>query len=219
MLLAQVQVTQKEEFVSLISILVKGGWLMLPMAILAVLAVYVFIERFLTIKKAGQIDVDFMSNIKDYMFNGNIESAKNLCRNSDTPIARMIDKGVARHGKPADQITAAIENVGKLEVYKLEKKLSFLATVSGAAPMLGFLGTVIGMIKAFFELANAGNNIDPTLLAGGIYEALVTTAVGLFIGIGSYIGYNYLVSSVDKVVFIMENTSLEFIDSVENKIG
>ena len=211
------QVEQTEEVVSIVSILFKGGWLMIPMLTLAVLAVYVFIEKLMTIKNAGKIDPEFMMNIKDYMFNGNIESAKNLCRNTEAPIARMIDKGVQKVDKSSDEITTAIENVGKIEVYKLEKRLAFLATVSGAAPMLGFLGTVIGMIRAFFELANAGNNIDPGLLAGGIYEALVTTAVGLFIGIGSYIAYNYLVALVDKAVFLMENTSLEFIDSLPEK--
>jgi len=215
MILPQVQ--QTEEIVSIVSILFKGGWLMIPMILLAIMAVYVFVEKMMTIKKAGKIDPEFMLNIKDFMFNGNIESAKNLCRNTDSPIARMIDKGVQKSGKSPDEITSAIENVGKLEVYKLEKRLGFLATVSGAAPMLGFLGTVIGMIKAFFELANAGNNIDPSLLAGGIYEALVTTAVGLFIGIGSYIAYNYLVAIVEKVVFMMENTSLDFIDSLPEK--
>lgn len=215
MILPQVQ--QTEEIVSIVSILFKGGWLMIPMILLAIMAVYVFVEKMMTIKKAGKIDPEFMLNIKDFMFNGNIESAKNLCRNTDSPIARMIDKGVQKSGKSPDEITSAIENVGKLEVYKLEKRLGFLATVSGAAPMLGFLGTVIGMIKAFFELANAGNNIDPSLLAGGIYEALVTTAVGLFIGIGSYIAYNYLVAIVEKAVFMMENTSLDFIDSLPEK--
>lgn len=208
---------QTEEMVSFFSIILKGGWLMIPMAILAILAVYVFVEKLLTIKKAGKVDNEFMMNIKDHMFNGNIESAKDLCRNTNSPIARMVEKGVQKKDKSKEEINASIENVGKLEVYKLEKRLPFLATVSGAAPMIGFLGTVIGMIRAFFNMANAGNNIDPTVLAEGIYEALVTTAVGLLIGISAYIAYNYLVALVDKVVFTMENSTIEFIDSIPEK--
>jgi biopolymer transport protein ExbB len=208
---------QTEEMVSFFSIILKGGWLMIPMAILAILAVYVFVEKLLTIKKAGKVDNEFMMNLKDHMFNGNIESAKDLCRNTNSPIARMVEKGVQKKDKSKEEINASIENVGKLEVYKLEKRLPFLATVSGAAPMIGFLGTVIGMIRAFFNMANAGNNIDPTVLAEGIYEALVTTAVGLLSGISAYIAYNYLVALVDKVVFTMENSTIEFIDSIPEK--
>lgn len=156
-----------------------------------------------------------MNKIRDLVVNGNIEGARTLCKNHDTPTARMIEKGISRIGRPLNDISASIENVGSLEVFKLEKNLATIATISGAAPMLGFLGTVIGMIRAFYNLSTSGNNIDPSLLAGGIYEAMVTTASGLAIGILAYIGYNYLSTLVGKVVFKMEGTTLEFIDLLQ----
>lgn len=201
--------------ISLLQILLKGGIFLIPIIILSFVAIYIFVERYLSIRKASQTESDFMDNIRDYVSNGNIEAAKELCRQNDTPISRMIEKGLMRIGKPLKGIEVAIENVGKLEVYKLEKGLSTLATISGAAPMLGFLGTVTGMIRAFFNLANAGNNIDVGLLSGGIYEALITTAVGLAVGIIAYIGYNLLVTMVDKAVHKMEATSVEFVDLLQ----
>lgn len=204
-----------EESLSLIGLLFKGGWIMIPILILAVLAVYIFVERYLTIKKAAEIDREFMDKIKDMVANENIEGARNICQNHDSPIARMMDKGIARIGRPFNDIKVAIENVGNLEVFKLEKNLATLATISGAAPMLGFLGTVAGMIKAFFNLAQAGESVSPAMLAGGIYEALVTTAFGLAVGIVAYIGYNYLTTMVEKVIFKMEANTVEFMDLLQ----
>ncbi len=201
--------------ITLIEILIKGGWILVPLFILSLVAIYIFVERFLTIQKAAKIEKNFMANIRDHVTGGNIEAAKTLCNSADTPIARMIEKGIIRIGKPLKNIEVSIENVGKLEIFRLEKNLATLATISGAAPMIGFLGTVTGMIKAFFNLANAGDNIDVGLLSGGIYEALITTAVGLAIGIVAYVGYNYLVAQVEKVVHRMEATSVEFIDLLQ----
>ncbi|TVR77060.1 MAG: MotA/TolQ/ExbB proton channel family protein [Chitinophagaceae bacterium] len=214
-LLQIVEETQGEETMSLLSLLFKGGLLLIPILILSIIAVYIFIERYLTIKKASNIEADFMSKIKDYVVNGNIESALELCRNTPTPVARMIEKGIIRIGKPLKNIEVAIENIGKLEIYKLERGLSVLATIAGAAPMLGFLGTVVGMIRAFFNLASEGANIDVGLLAGGIYEALITTAVGLAVGIIAFIAYNSLITMIDKVIHRMEATSVEFIDLLQ----
>lgn len=217
-LLLQIQKDAAEQgtkSISLFQILMKGGVFLIPILILSFVAIYIFVERYLTIRKASQTDPDFMDHIRDYVSNGNIEAAKELCRQNDTPIARMIEKGLMRIGKPLKGIEVAIENVGKLEVYKLEKGLSTIATISGAAPMLGFLGTVTGMIRAFFNLSKAGNNIDVGLLSGGIYEALITTAVGLAVGIIAYIGYNILVTMVDKAVHKMEATSVEFVDLLQ----
>jgi biopolymer transport protein ExbB len=207
-----------EEKISLLSLLLKGGYFMIPIGALLAIAIYITIERFLTISKAGRVDKDFMRNIKDYVVNGKIAAARDLCQKNDTPAARMIDKGISRIGKPLDNIQVAIENVGKLEVFRLEKGLATLATISGAGPMIGFLGTVTGMINAFFEMANAGQNIDVSLLAGGIYEALITTVGGLIVGIVAFIAYNQLVSMVDKVVNKMEATSIEFIDLLQEPV-
>ncbi|MCH8904764.1 MAG: MotA/TolQ/ExbB proton channel family protein [Bacteroidetes bacterium] len=205
------------EFTSIFSLMLKGGWLMIPIILLAVIAVYILIERYLAIKRASKIDPHFMENIKDYVYTGNIEAAKTLCKNSDTPTARMLEKGIIHIGKPLKHIDAAIDNVGKLEIYKMEKNVSTLATIAGAAPMLGFLGTVTGMIRAFYNIAHAGNNIDPGLLAGGIYEALVTTATGLLVGILAFIGYNFIVSLTDNVVHKMEANTIDFIDLLQDK--
>lgn len=203
------------EKTTILEILLKGGVFLIPIILLSILAVYIFIERYLTIKKASKIESDFMPNIKDFVVSGNIAAAKSLCKQSSSPIARMIEKGIIRIGKPLKNIEVAIENVGRLELFKLEKGLSILATISGAAPMLGFLGTVTGMIRAFYNMANAGNNVDIELLSGGIYEALITTAVGLAVGILAFIGYNLLVSMVEKVVHQMEATSIEFVDLLQ----
>ncbi len=209
------EVISTVEKTSLLSLIMKGGVLLIPLVILSILAVYIFIERYLTIKKATEIDNNFMNNIRDHVTGGNINAAKDLCKNTDSPIARMIEKGLLRLGKPLKNINVAIENVGKLEIYKLEKSLATLATISGAAPMIGFLGTVLGMIRAFFNMSKAGHNIDPSQLAGGIYEAMITTAAGLTVGILAYIAYNLLVAMVEKVVFKMEATSVEFVDLLQ----
>ena len=191
------------------------GWVIFfTLFILCIIAVYIFVERYFTIKRAGQIDESFMNNIRASVSSGRIEAAVALCKNTDSPLARMVEKGLQRIGKPLRDIDAAIENVGNLELFKLEKNLSTMATISGAAPMLGFFGTVTGMIQAFYEMSTA-ENVTPTLLAGGIYQALMTTAFGLFIGIIAFLAYNTLVANVEKVVFKMEKTTVEFMDLLQ----
>ena len=185
--------------------------------VLSVIALYIFIERYLTIGRASKIDQNFINNIRVSVQSGNIEGAKTLCRNSDSPVARMVEKGILRIGKPLDDIDAAIENVGNLEIFKLEKNLSTLASIAGAAPMLGFLGTVTGMIIAFYKMASE-QNVTPDVLAGGIYQALITTAFGLAIGIMAFVGYNLLVAKVDKVVYNMEQTTVEFMDLLQEPL-
>ncbi len=190
----------------------KGGWIMLVLAVFSVIAVYIFIERFLIIKKASTEENNFMNNIRDFIHNGQIEPAMTLCKSNTSPIARMIEKGISRIGKPLNDINAAIENVGKLEVSRLEKNIATLATIAGAGPMIGFLGTVIGMIVAFYDMSMAGNNIDIALLSNGIYQAMVTTVAGLIVGIVAYICYNILVARIEKLVYKLEARATEFMD-------
>ena len=190
-----------------------GGPIMVILGIMLALAVYIFIERLITINKASKEDKSFMNRIKDYILDGKIDSAQKLCRDADSPASRMIEKGISRLGRPMNDVQVAIENVGNLEVAKLEKGLTVMATISGGAPMLGFLGTVTGMVRAFYEMANAGSgNIDITLLSGGIYEAMITTVGGLIVGIIAMFAYNYLVMLVDRVVNKMESRTMEFMD-------
>jgi biopolymer transport protein ExbB len=196
----------------------KGGWIMIPIAILSVLAVYIFVERFFAIRKASMIDANFMNRVKDYIYDGKIDSALSLCQASDMPLARMIEKGIQRIGRPLNDIHAAIENVGRLEVSKLEKGLPALASAAGGAPMLGFLGTVTGMIRAFYNMSMAGNNLDIQLLSSGIYEAMVTTVAGLIVGIMGYFGYNILVASVEKLVNRLEAQTTEFMDLLNEPV-
>lgn len=203
---------QGEISMSLLDLAMKGGWILAVLAILSFIAVYIFIERFLAISKSSKEEKNFMNNIRDFIHDGRIDSALSLCRNNDSPIARMVEKGIARIGKPLNDINAAIENVGKLEVSRLEKNIAGLATISGAGPMLGFLGTVIGMIRAFYDMSMAGNNIDIALLSTGIYQAMVTTVAGLIVGIIAYVCYNILVSKVEKLVFKLEARASEFMD-------
>jgi len=182
--------------------------------LLSIMAVYIFLERWATIKKADRIDETFLNNVKTSVLAGNLEGAKAICKNTDSPYARMVEKGILRIGKPLRDINASIENVGNLEVFKLEKNLSTLASIAGAAPMIGFFGTVTGMIMAFYKMSSE-DNVTPTVLAGGIYQALFTTAGGLFVGILAFIGYNILVANVGKVVFKMERTATEFMDLLQ----
>lgn len=191
---------------------VKGGWIMIVLGVFSVIAIYIFIERFLAINKSSKEEKNFMNNIRDFIHDGRIDSAVVLCKNNDTPIARMIEKGLSRIGRPLSDINTAIENIGKLEVSRLEKNIAGLATISGTAPMLGFLGTVIGMVKAFYDMSMAGNNIDIQLLSTGIYQAMVTTVGGLVVGIIAYICYNILVARIEKLVFLLEATATEFMD-------
>lgn len=190
----------------------EGGWIMVVLAIFSIIAVYIFSERFITINKASKRDDNFMNLIRNFMIEGKLNEAKDLCKQTDTPISRMIEKGISRIGKPLNDIQTAIENVGNLEVSKLEKGVALIGMISGAAPMLGFLGTVTGMIRAFYDMSMAGNNIDIELLSAGIYEAMVTTVGGLFVGILAYIFYNIIVSKIDKVVNLLESKSIEFMD-------
>lgn len=190
-----------------------GGMLIMGVLfILSVIAVYIFIERFNAIKKANKVDGNFINNIKDHVTNGRLDAARALCNSHDTPVARMIEKGISRIGKPLKDISSAIENTGKLEISRLEKNLASLATIAGAAPMIGFLGTVIGMILAFHDMAAAGGQINIEMLAEGIYTAMTTTVGGLAVGIVAYVGYNLLVSRVDKVVYKLEANAVEFLD-------
>ncbi len=201
-----------EETLNFFTLALKGGIVMIPLVILSIVAIYIFIERYMAISKASKEEYNFMNNIRDFIHEGRIDSAKSLCKNNQSPLARMIAKGITRIGRPLNDINAAIENVGKLEVAKLEKNIAFLSTVAGAAPMIGFLGTVMGMVRAFYNMAMAGNNIDISLLAGGIYEAMVTTITGLIVGIIGYICYNILVSRIEKVIFMLEARATEFMD-------
>lgn len=191
---------------------IAGQGIMLSIFILSVIAVYIFIERFFSIMNANKEDVNFMNNIKEYIHNGKLDAAKALCQSTQTPIARMIEKGISRIGRPLNDIAAAIENVGNLETFKLEKNVATLATIAGAAPMLGFLGTVVGMIMAFHKMASAGGQIDVEMLSEGIYTAMTTTVAGLVVGIMAYIGYNMLVANIQKVIFKMEARTTEFLD-------
>ncbi len=190
----------------------KGGWIMIPILLLSVVAVYIFFDRYFAIKKAGKFDPGLLEKVKVYITTGKIDAAVALCRSNANPASRMLEKGISRIGRPLTDVNAAIENVGNLEISKLEKGLPVLASVAGGAPMIGFLGTVIGMIQAFYDMSNAGNNIDVTLLSTGIYQAMVTTVAGLVVGIIAYFAYNILVSNVEKVVFKMEATTSEFMD-------
>ena len=191
---------------------VKGGWVMIVLALLSVICVYIFVERLAVIKKASKVDPAFMERIRDYVKTDELKSAINYCRVINTPASNMIEKGLERLDRPAAEVQAALENAGNLEVAKLEKGLSIMATISSGAPMIGFLGTVLGMVKAFWEMANAGNNIDLTLLSSGIYEAMIPTVGGLIVGIIAMFAYNYLVSRVGDVTNTLEAQTLSFMD-------
>ncbi len=200
------------EKMSLLKMAVAGGWLMIVLLILSIIAIYILGNRWWAIRKASKISPDFMKDIHEMIHEGKIKAAVAMCRNTDSPIARLIEKGVERIGRPLNDIQAAVENMGNVEVARLEKGLPMLATIAGGAPMIGFLGTVIGMIQAFFNMSQAGSNIDITLLSGGIYTAMVTTVGGLFVGIIAYFGYNYLTSKISDLVFKMESNTIEFMD-------
>lgn len=201
-----------EAEINVIDLAFKGGWIMVVLLLLSLMAGYIFIQRLLVIRRAGKEDQNFMNRIKDYIHEGKVDSALNLRRSTNTPSARMIEKGISRLGRPMNDVLVAIENVGNLEIAKLEKGFPLIATTAAGAPMLGFLGTVTGMVRAFFDMANAGTNVDVSLLSGGIYEALVTTVGGLVVGIITLFAYNYLVSQVDNVVNKMEARTMEFMD-------
>ena len=187
-------------------------WIMIPLFIMFALAIYIFVERWLTLTQASKEERNFMNNIKVFIHDGKIDSAVALCRGNDTPLARMIEKGLSRIGKPLEDISTAIENTGKLEIQKMEKHVSILGTISGAGPMLGFLGTVVGMVIAFHDMEANPNNLDISVLASGIYTAMMTTVVGLIVGIIGYICYNIIVSKISNVVYVLEAKATEFMD-------
>ncbi len=209
-------VVPEEKTLSIMELILSGGIggniIMATLLVLSIFAVYIIIERYLYIKKASKEDNNFMNQIKDYIHDGKIDAAKSLCQSNGSPVAKMIEKGVSRIGKPLNDIGTAVETTGKLELNKMEKNLPTLATISGAAPMIGFLGTVIGMILVFHRMSSAGGSIDVEMLSGGIYTAMVTTVAGLVVGIIAYIGYNMLVARVEKIVFVMEARTMEFLD-------
>jgi biopolymer transport protein ExbB len=203
---------------TLLDLAIKGGWVMIPIILLSFVAAYIFIERYYVIRNATKEDMNFMNRIKDYIHDGKIDAAMALCKSTDSPSARMVEKGISRLGRPLQDISTAIENVGKLEISKLEKGFPTLATITGAEPMLGFLGTVIGMVQSFYAMSQAGNNIEVSLLSDGIYTALITTVAGLIVGIIGYFAYNTLVVRVEKVVFNLEATLTEFMDILNEPV-
>lgn len=201
--------------VNLFDLLLKGGYVMIPLLLLSAAAIAIFVERILTIKKSAKTPTGLLNQVKSLVSDGKIDQARMMCSQNETPIAKMLEKGISRIGSPLKNIEVSIENVGKIEIYRLEKNLSLLATISGAAPMIGFLGTVTGMIQAFIAIAQEEGSVSPKLLSEGIYEAMITTAVGLSVGIIAYLGYNYLVTQVQKLIHKMEYTSVEFIDLLQ----
>ena len=196
----------------------KGGWLMWVLLLLGGATIFIFVERFLAIRKASVMDMNFMNRIRDYISDGKIKSAVDLCRKTNTPIARMVEKGIERLGRPMADVQNAIENVANLEVSKLENGLPFLATIAGGAPMIGFLGTVLGMVRTFLDMSAAGGTVDMALLSGGMSVAMVTTVGGLIVGIPAYFGYNYLVARIEKLVFRMEANSIAFMDILNQPV-
>ncbi|MFT4754227.1 MAG: biopolymer transport protein ExbB [Salibacteraceae bacterium] len=210
------EVVPAEETLSIMSLLIGGGWyIMIPLGILSIVAVYIFIERYLSVARVVKGDTSFMERVKDSVMKGEIQSARQICKEVNNPYSRMIEKGLMRVGKPMADIGIAIENEGKLEITKLEQSLSMEATIAGAAPMIGFLGTVIGMMSAFHEMNTNGNAVELNQLAGGIMQAMVTTAAGLVIGIIAYLSYNILVGRIDKVAYKMDELSVRFIDMLQ----
>jgi len=201
-----------EAQMNVIDLAIKGGWIMVVLLILSLIATFVFIERLMVIRQAGKSDESFMSRIKDYIHDGKVDSALKLCHSTNSPTARMIGKGISRLGRPISDVLATVENAGNIEVAKLEKGFPIVASIAGGAPMIGFLGTVTGMVRAFYAMANAGTNVDITMLSGGIYEALVTTVGGLVVGIIAMFGYNYLVSNVSNVISKLETSTMDFMD-------
>jgi biopolymer transport protein ExbB len=203
-----------EDKISLLSLLQKGGWIMYPLYFLLVIAIFVFIERVLAIKKAGTMDPKFMFIIKDHILSGNIDAAKIMAKNAGNPVAKMIEKGIMRIGKPIESVEKSMENVGKLEMYSMERNLNILSLVAGIAPMFGFLGTIVGMVQLFYGIASTGEYTLNTI-AGGIYTKMITSATGLIIGLIAYVGHNYLSTQIDKTANKMETASADFLDILQ----
>ncbi len=204
--------TVENQTLSLWDLTLDGGYIMIPLAVLLLVSIYIFIERSIAVSRASKEDASFMQKIRDYIHEGEIESATKLCKKTDTPYSRLIHKGITRIGRPMNDVLVAIENAGNIEVSALGKGFTWLSTTAAAAPMLGFLGTVTGMVKAFFALANAGTSANITVLSSGIYQALVTTVAGLIVGIIALFAYNYLVSRVNRIMNNMETKTMEFMD-------
>ncbi|MCI9171873.1 MAG: MotA/TolQ/ExbB proton channel family protein [Muribaculaceae bacterium] len=208
----QEQASQIVQELSIWDLTMRGGFIMIPLAILSIISIYIFVERCIAITRARKEDSSFMQRIRDYIHDGEIESARNLCARTDTPYARLILKGISRIGRPMNDVLVAIENTGNIEIANLEKGLPWLATTAAGGPMIGFLGTVIGMVNAFYNLASAGTSANISVLADGIYEALVTTVAGLIVGIIALFAYNYLVARINKVMNNLEAKTMEFMD-------
>lgn len=201
-----------EKTMSLFQMFNLGGWLMWVLLFLSIVAIYIFGKKWWMIHKAGSIDRNFMKDIRDYIHEGKLKSAIALCQQFDSPVARLVQKGIERIGRPLPDIQTAVENTGNAEVARLEKGMPILATIAGGAPMIGFLGTVLGMVQAFFNMSNAGSNVDISVLSGGIYTAMITTVGGLIVGIVAYFAYNYLTSNISDLVFKMESATIDFMD-------
>ena len=199
---------------SLWNLCLQGGWLMIPLAVLSLVSIYILVERIIALQRASAEDASFMHRIRDYVRSGNLDSARNLCRSTDTPYARLIEKGISRIGRPMNDVMTAIENTGNIEVSRLERGLPWLATTAAGAPMLGFLGTVIGMVQAFFDIASSGNTSGIAQFADGIYTALVTTVAGLIVGVIALFAYNYLVARINRVMTGLETKTMEFMDLI-----
>ena len=207
-------IAKQPQTLNLLDLILKGGWVMVPIGILSVISVFLMVERFIVISRASKVDSGFMANIKAMLMDGKAEAALSLCRSTNTPIARLLEKGIKRLGKPIKEIESAVENTGKLEIYKLEKNLSYLGIIAGIAPMFGFVGTISGVIKIFYNISLA-DNISIGLIAGGLYEKMITSAAGLIVGIIAHIGFHYLNSMIDRVSFDLESTTVEFIDLIQ----
>jgi len=216
--LAPLTTTVESTSIPVMELAIHGGWIMIVLMVFLAVAIYIFIERLILINQSSKEPSNFMNTIRDFVHDGRLDSAKSLCANTNSPIAHMIGKGISRIGKPLNDINAAIENVGKLEVSKLERRLSWLSTTAGAAPMIGFLGTVVGMIRVFFDMESAGGSVEVAMLSGGMYLAMVTTVAGLIVGIIAYICYNYLVARIEKMVFVLEARATEFMDLLNEPI-
>ncbi len=200
--------------VGLGSLILAGGWLMIPLFLLSAISIFIFFERWSMIRKAKERDNRFLNRVRDLLYEGRVDKAIQLCRSKKSPLGRMIERGIMMQGRPNSEVQAAIENIGNLEVSRLENGLPFLATVAGGAPMIGFLGTVIGMVQAFMNLSSAGGSVDMALLSSGIYTAMITTVAGLVVGIPAYFGYNFLTAKIEKIVFQMEANTMAFIDII-----
>ena len=202
------------EQLNLLQLIVKGGWVMIPILILSIMGFYIFFERYFTLRKANKDESTLMAQVRELIKQGNLSSAISLCKQSNTPIGRMLQKGLLRIGKPIKEIEGSIENVGKLEVAKLEKNISILGIIAGIAPMLGFVGTISGVIKIFYNIS-LSDNISIGIIAGGLYEKMITSAAGLIVGILAYIGHHVLNLMVDKIILKLETESIDFIDLLE----